>query len=127
MVKGCLEATKKHRIYDKISKEFYRKGDVFLNRKERRSKNKEINILEETIKNIAQICRVELDEIPHCDTISDVLKNIKPEEIEKIRKYMINKLIRSKMLEKYKIRNKYYHIVFDGTGLATSRKKYNKN
>jgi hypothetical protein len=54
MVKGCLEATKKHRIYDKISKEFYRKGDVFLNRKERRSKNKEINILEETITIINQ-------------------------------------------------------------------------
>ena len=40
---------------------------------------------------------------------------------------MITRLIRSKMLDKYKIRNKYYHIVFDGTGLATSRKKYNKN
>ena len=26
---------------------------------------------EETIKNIAQICRLELDEIPHCDTISN--------------------------------------------------------
>ena len=82
---------------------------------------------EETIKNIAQICGLELDEIPHCDTISNVFENIKPEEIEKIRKYMINKMIRSKMLEKYKIRNKYYHVVFDGTGLATSRKKYNKN
>ena len=56
-----------------------------------------------------------------------MLKNIKAEEIEKIRKYMINKLIRNKMLEKYKIRNKYYHVVFDGPGLATSRKKYNKN
>lgn len=40
---------------------------------------------------------------------------------------MINKLIRNKMLEKYKIRDKYYHIVIDGTGLATSRKRYNKN
>lgn len=31
------------------------------------------------------------------------------------------------MLDKYKIRNKYFYIVFDGTGLATSRKKYNNN
>lgn len=82
---------------------------------------------EESIENIAQICGLELEEIPHCDTINDVFKNIKVEEIEKIRKYMVVRLIRSKMLDKYKIRNRYYHIVVDGTGLATSRKKYNKN
>ena len=82
---------------------------------------------EETIKNIAQICGLELEEIPHCDTINDVFEETNPEEIEKIIKYMINRMIRSKMLEKYKIRDRYHHIVFDGTGLATSRKKYNKN
>lgn len=82
---------------------------------------------EEAIKNIAQICGLKLEEIPHCDTINDVFKNIKVEEIEQIRKYMIARLIRSKMLDKYKIRNRYFHIVVDGTGLATSRKKYNKN
>lgn len=82
---------------------------------------------EETIKNIAEICGLELEEIPHCDTINDVFEKIKPEEIEEIIKYMINKMIRNKMLEKYKIRGKYYHIVVDGTGLATSKKKYNTN
>lgn len=82
---------------------------------------------EEAIKNIAQICGLELEEIPHCDTINDVFKNVKIEEIEKIRKYMITRMIRSKMLEKYKIRGQYYHVIVDGTGLATSKKKYNKN
>ena len=81
----------------------------------------------ETIKNIAQICALKLEEIPHCDTINDVFENIKIEELEEIRKYMINKMIRNKMLDRYKIRDKYYHIIVDGTGLATSRKKYNKN
>ena len=82
---------------------------------------------EEAIKNIAQICGLELEEIPHCDTINDVFKNVKIEEIEKIRKYMITRMIRNKMLEKYKIRGQYYHVIVDGTGLATSKKKYNKN
>lgn len=82
---------------------------------------------EEAIENIARISGLELEEIPHCDTINDVFKNIKVEEIEQIRKYMITRLIRNKMLDKYKIRDKYFHIVFDGTGLATSRKKYNDN
>lgn len=82
---------------------------------------------EEAIKNIAQICGLELNEIPHCDTINDVFKNVDIKEIEKIRKYMIVKMIRNKMLDKYKIRGQYYHVIVDGTGLATSKKKYNKN
>ena len=81
----------------------------------------------ESIKNIAQICNLELEEIPHCDTINDVFEKVKVEEIEEIRKYMINKMIRGKIIQKYKIRDRYYHIVIDGTGLAASRKKYNEN
>ena len=82
---------------------------------------------EEAIENIAKICGLKLEEIPHCDTINDVFKKVDVKEIEEIRKYMIVKMIRSKMLERFKIRGKYYHIIVDGTGLATSRKKYNKN
>lgn len=87
---------------------------------------REINT-KEAIENIAKICGLELDELPHCDTINNVFEEVKIDELEEIRKYMINKMIRNKMLEKYKIRGKYYHIVVDGTGLASSRKKYNKN
>lgn len=82
---------------------------------------------EGAIQNIAEICGLKLEEIPHCDTINDVFEKIKVEEIEKIRKYMITKLIRGKIIEKYKIRDRYYHIIVDGTGLATSRKRYNEN
>ena len=81
----------------------------------------------ESIENIAQICGLELEEIPHCDTINDVFEKVKVEEIEKIRKYMISKLIRGKIIQRYKIRDRYYHIIVDGTGLAASRKKYNEN
>ena len=45
----------------------------------------------ERIENIAQICDLELEEIPHCDTINDVFERIKVEEIEEIRRYMKNK------------------------------------
>lgn len=82
---------------------------------------------EETIKNIAGICGLDLDEIPHHDTINDVFETIDIAELEEIRKYMIIRLIRSKMFQKYKVRGMYYHVVIDGTGLATSRKKYNSN
>lgn len=82
---------------------------------------------EEAIKNIAQICELELEEIPHCDTINNVFEQVKVSEIEEIRKYMISKLIRGKIIKKFLVRDKYYHIIIDGTGLATSRKKYNEN
>lgn len=82
---------------------------------------------ENAIRNIAQICGLELEEIPHCDTINNVFEQVKVREIEEIRKYMINILIRGKIIKKYLVREKYYHIIIDGTGLATSRKKYNEN
>ncbi len=41
----------------------------------------------EAIANIVQICGLELDEIPHCDTINDIFENIKVEELESIIKY----------------------------------------
>lgn len=81
----------------------------------------------EAVENIANICELSLDEIPHCDTINDVFEKIEVQEIEEIRKYMIKKLIRGKIIEKYKIRDRYYHVIIDGTGLATSRKQYNEN
>lgn len=82
---------------------------------------------EEAIKNIAKICGLELEEIPHCDTINDVFEQIDVAEIEEIRKYMIERLIRGKIIKKFLVRDKYYHIIIDGTGLATSKKRYNEN
>lgn len=81
----------------------------------------------QAVENIAKICDLELEEIPHCDTINDVFEQIKVNEIEEIRKYIITRLIRGKIVNKFLIRDKYYHIIVDGTGLATSRKKYNTN
>lgn len=82
---------------------------------------------QETIENIAKMCELELNEILHCDTINDVFEKVKVEEIEEIIKDIITKLIRGKILTKFLVRDKYYHIIVDGTGLATSRKRYNKN
>lgn len=48
------------------------------------------------------MCRLELEEIPHCDTINDVFEKVKVEEIEEIRKYIINRLIRGKIIKNIK-------------------------
>lgn len=77
---------------------------------------------EEAIENIAKICGLQLEEIPYCDTINNVFEQVKVEEIEEIRKYIITRLIRGKIIKKFLVRDRYYHIIIDGTGLATSRK-----
>lgn len=79
------------------------------------------------IKNISKILEIDLDEIPHYDTINDVFEQVNSEELRKIQKYMVNKLIRSKMFEKYRYMNKYYQIVVDGTRLITFKERHCKH
>ncbi len=79
------------------------------------------------IENISRILEIKLDEIPHYDTINDVFEQVEVEELRKIQKYMVNKLIRSKMFEKYRCMNKYYQIVIDGTHLLTFKERHCKH
>lgn len=79
------------------------------------------------IKNISKILEIDLDEIPHYDTINDVFEQVNSEELRRIQKYMVNKLIRSKMFEKYRLMNKYYQIVVDGTHLVTFKERHCKH
>ena len=79
---------------------------------------------EETIKNIANLLEIELEEIPHYDTINNVFEKLNINELRKIQKYMVNRLIRSKMFDKYRFKNKYFQIVVDGTGMMTFKKRH---
>ena len=78
------------------------------------------------IENISRILGINLDEIPHYDTINDVFEQVEVRELRNIQKYMVNKLIRSKMFEKYRCINKYYQIVIDGTRLVTFKDRHCK-
>lgn len=82
---------------------------------------------EETIKNIANLLEIELQEIPHYDTINNVFEKLNINELRKIQKYMVNRLIRSKMFDKYRFKNKYFQIVVDGTGMMTFKKRHCKH
>ena len=82
---------------------------------------------EETIKNIANLLEIELEEIPHYDTINKVFENLKIEELRKIQKYMVTKLIRSKMFDKYRYKGKYFQIVIDGTGIMSFKERHCKH
>ena len=74
---------------------------------------------DETIQNINRILNENYIELPHKDTLSNVVNELKYEELENIQTYMIRTLIRSKMLDKYRY-NGMFHVVIDGTGLYST-------
>lgn len=65
-----------------------------------------------------------LEELPHYDTINDFLSDLDPAEIEKIRTYMLKELLKKRCFEKYRILNKYWAVIVDGTGLHTFKQKH---
>jgi hypothetical protein len=82
---------------------------------------------EETIKNISNLLEIELEEIPHYDTINNVFEKLEIGELRKIQKYMVNKLIRSKIFDKYRFKNKYFQIVVDGTRIMSFKERHCKH
>ena len=75
---------------------------------------------DETIFNINNILNENYIELPHKDTLNNVIKELNFSELEKIQTHMIKSLIRSKMLDKYRF-NGLFHIVIDGTGLYSTK------
>jgi hypothetical protein len=68
-----------------------------------------------------------LDELPHYDTINNFLEKLQPEELEKIRIYMIRRLIENKVFQNYRFteagkilksrKKKFWLIAVDATQL----------
>lgn len=72
------------------------------------------------IDNINHILKTNYIELPHKDTLINIISGIKFEELEKIQTNIVRTLIRSKMLDKYRY-NGLFHVVIDGTGLYSTR------
>lgn len=72
------------------------------------------------IANINHILKTNYVELPHKDTLINVISEIKFKELEKVQTNIIRTLIRSKMLDKYRV-NSSFHVAIDGTGLCSTR------
>lgn len=66
----------------------------------------------------------ELPELPHYDTINDFLSRLEDSELEKIRTSMIKELFKKRCLEDFRIKGKYWGVIFDGTGLFSFKEKH---
>ena len=78
------------------------------------------------IENINNILKTNYVELPHKDTLINVISEIKYEELEKIQTSIIKTLIRSKMLDKYRF-NGSFHIAIDGIGLYSTKVNLGEN
>ena len=77
------------------------------------------------LSNIAKMLGYEeLPEIPHWSTINDTLERIDPDELETMKCKIVNRLIRSKAFNNSRIRNKYWQIVVDGSGLYSFSERH---
>jgi len=72
-------------------------------------------------KNISKILKLkeELTELPHWDTINNYLKKLSPAVLEEIVAKLVHRLTRMRSFENSRIRNKYWHVIVDGTHLHT--------
>lgn len=62
-------------------------------------------------------------EIPYWETINQYLEKIDPEELQDILRHLCRRLLRSRVFENMRIRNKYWQIIIDGTQLYSTRKE----
>ena len=60
----------------------------------------------------------------HHDTVEYLLLRLGPEELCMVRQNMVNRLIRMKALEKYRLLGKYYMIAVDGTGHLVYKERH---
>ena len=77
------------------------------------------------IQNIAIILGIEdLPELPHFKTINDCLENFDPVQLQEIIQVLAVKLIRCKAFLNSRLRDKYWQIIVDGSGLYTFDKRH---
>ena len=57
--------------------------------------------------------------LPHQDTVSDVLTQIDPEELEGVKMDLMSHLFEQKILRPYRLLDQYYPVAVDGTGIVS--------
>jgi len=76
------------------------------------------------IKNINKYLDIDLESLLHYDTLEYFCRKFCIENLELLRKKMIQRLIRMKKLVRYRLFDKYYLIALDGTGNLTYKERH---
>lgn len=84
--------------------------------------------VEECARNLCLILgKDEKEYVPHYVTINDCLEKLDPEELQKFRKRMIQKLLRKRSFEHSRFLNKYWLVIVDATQLFCFKDKLDEH
>jgi len=65
-----------------------------------------------------------IENCPHGDTLNQAFSRLNPDQFQEIICTMASKLLRKKVLAPYRVLEKYYVIVIDGTGMITYNERH---
>lgn len=76
------------------------------------------------IENLNLLAHTGVALVPHPDTLAYFLKGLPPAELAEVRSGMIQDLVRSRALEKFRLRGQFYTAAGDGTGVLTFHERH---
>ena len=62
--------------------------------------------------------------LPHMDTVDDVMRLLKENELEELKTWMIKIILTKKTLHKFRFLNKYHLVAIDGSGMMSFSEKH---
>lgn len=74
--------------------------------------------------NLNALSQSELETIPHPDTLAYALERLRPKELAWLRTRMARTLLRSRVLERFRLLGKFYPVAVDGTGYLSFSKPH---
>lgn len=79
---------------------------------------------ENVIKNVSRICGIELENMPHGDTINNLFERMDIQGLRDLLTSIIKRMINSRFFEMYRYDKEYYQLIIDGTQLYSFHKKH---
>lgn len=67
------------------------------------------------------------ERLPDYGTLNDMLKKLKPDELEEVLVKMVKRMIKKKTLEKFRLEGKYYLVAIDGSQILTFKERHCPN
>jgi hypothetical protein len=76
------------------------------------------------LENLRHLTGVWMECSPSNRAVADLLEELSPDEVAQVAPAMVNRLIRSRRLERYRLLGQYYCIAIDATGIHTFTKRH---
>lgn len=85
--------------------------------------NDNLRDAKEMARTLARMLGCTMDELPHVDTLEKVLRRLSPESLDGLLPRMIQRLIRMKALDRWRVGGRFL-LAVDGTGVYSFRKRH---